>query len=189
MVNFNRNYLVEGGDPMPSWINEGLSMAAEHLYSGVLTRRISYYNSSTNIQNGHSLVYWGDNNDTLSNYALSYLFLQYIRTQVGTESVYKDMLLDKNNGSAAIANAFAKHGIVKTLGEIMTDFRLALHLKNLSGPYGFMGDSDFDGITERLYTGSAKELRGGSAIFKSISDSYAEPGDQGSTIQYVGITG
>jgi len=50
MVNFNRNYLVEGGDPMPSWINEGLSMAAEHLYSGVLTRRISYYNSSTNIQ-------------------------------------------------------------------------------------------------------------------------------------------
>jgi len=52
-----------------------------------------------------------------------------------------------------------------------------------------MGDSDFDGITERLYTGSAKELRGGSAIFKSISDSYIEPGDQGSTIQYAGITG
>ncbi|MGC9322251.1 MAG: InlB B-repeat-containing protein, partial [Kosmotogaceae bacterium] len=189
MVNFNRNYLVEGGDPMPSWINEGLSMAAEHLYSGVLTRRISYYNSSTNIQNGHSLVYWGDNNDTLSNYALSYLFLQYIRAQVGTESVYKDMLLDKNNGSGAITNAFAKYGTVKTLGEIMTDFRLALHLKNPSGPYGFMGDSDFDGITERLYTGSAKELRGGSAIFKTISDSYTEPGDQGSTIQYAGITG
>jgi len=189
MVNFNRNYLVEGGDPMPSWINEGLSMAAEHLYSGVLTRRISYYNSSTNIQNGHSLVYWGDNNDTLSNYALSYLFLQYIRAQVGTESVYKDMLLDKNNNSAAITNAFAKYGIAKTLGEIMTDFRLALHLKTPEGPYGFMGDSDFDGIIERLYTGSSKELRGGSAIFKSISDSYTEPGDQGSTIQYAGITG
>jgi len=103
--------------------------------------------------------------------------------------VYKDMLLDKNSGSAAITNAFAKHGIVKTVGEIMTDFRLALHLKNPTGPYGFMGDSEFDGITERLYTGSAKELRGGSAIFKSISDSYTEPGDQGSTIQYAGITG
>ncbi len=189
MVNFNRNYIVEGGEPMPSWINEGLSMAAEHLYNGVLTRRISYYNSSTNIQNGHSLVYWGDNNDTLSNYALSYLFMQYIRAQVGTESVYKDILLDKNNGSGAITNALAKYGMVKTLGEVMTDFRLALHLKNPTGPYGFMDDSDFDGITERLYTGSAKELRGGSAIFKSISDSYTEPGDQGSTIQYAGISG
>jgi hypothetical protein len=187
MVNFNRNYLVEYGNPMPTWLNEGLSLAAEHLYKGVLTSRISYYNKSSNIKNGHSLVYWGDNEDTLANYSLSYLFLQYIRTQAGSNNVFKDILLDNKNDSEAVTNALSKYGISKTFGDLMTDFRLALLIKDSSGPYGFNGDSSFSNVSTQLYTGSAKEIRGGTAFFKAIDSSYEDPGDGGSSIQYAGI--
>jgi hypothetical protein len=187
MVNFNRNYIVEYGNPMPTWLNEGLSLAAEHLYKGVLTSRISYYNKSSNIKNGHSLVYWGDNGDTLANYSLSYLFLQYIRTQAGSNNVFKDILLDNKNDSEAVTNALSKYGISKTFGDLMTDFRLALLIKDSSGPYGFNGDSSFSNVSTQLYTGSAKEIRGGTAFFKAINDSYEDPADGGSSIQYAGI--
>ncbi|MGC9384976.1 MAG: InlB B-repeat-containing protein, partial [Kosmotogaceae bacterium] len=187
MVNFNRNYLVEYGNPMPTWLNEGLSLAAEHLYKGVLTSRISYYNNSSNIKNGHSLLYWGDNGDTLSNYSLSYLFLQYIRTQAGSNNVFKDILLDNKNDSEAVTNALSKYGISKTFGDLMTDFRLALLIKDSNGPYGFNGDSSFSNISTQLYTGSAKDIRGGTAFFKAINGSYEDPGDSGSSIQYAGI--
>ncbi len=187
MVNFNRNYLVEYGNPMPTWLNEGLSLAAEHLYKGVLSSRISYYNKSSNIKNGHSLLYWGDNNDTLSNYSLSYLFLQYIRTQAGSNNIFKDILLDDKNDSKAVTNALSKYGISKDFGELMTDFRLALLLKESTGPYGFKGDSSFSNIDTQLYTGSAKDIRGGSGFFKATDGSYEDPGNGGSSIQYAGI--
>jgi hypothetical protein len=69
----------------------------------------------------------------------------------------------------------------------MTDFRLALLIKDSSGPYGFNGDSSFSNVSTQLYTGSAKEIRGGTAFFKAIDSSYEDPGDGGSSIQYAGI--
>ncbi len=57
----------------------------------------------------------------------------------------------------------------KSLGEILTDFRIALVLKNGSGPYGFRGDGDFNSIAVQFYSGGSKDLRGGSAVYKSIN--------------------
>ncbi|RLL88108.1 hypothetical protein Y696_12640 [Mesotoga sp. H07pep.5.4] len=187
MVNYNRNVLVEKGSTMPTWLNEGLSLAAEHLYSGVLSRRISYFNSSPRIRDGHSVLYWGDNGDTLSSYALSYIFLQYIRAQAGNDAIFRDILLSNDNSSNVIVSALTKYGVTKSLGEILTDFRIALVLKNGSGPYGFRGDGDFNSIAVQFYSGGSKDLRGGSAVYKSINPSFTDPGNSGSSIQYVGI--
>nr|HPI18623.1 hypothetical protein [Mesotoga sp.] len=188
MVNFNRNYFVEKGSSMPTWLNEGLSMAAEHIYKGTLTSRISYYNYSTSIRNGQSLLYWNDNGDVLANYSLSYLFLQYVRTQGGGDpAIFRDILLDSCNDQRAVTAALAKRGINIGFGDLMTAFRIALLLKKPTGLYGFRGDSSFDGITVSYYTGGAKNLRGGSAVFKAINPSFTDPGNSGSSIQYVGI--
>jgi len=188
MVNFNRNYFVEKGSSMPTWLNEGLSMAAEHIYKGTLTSRISYYNYATSIKNGQSLLYWNDNGDVLANYSLSYLFLQYIRTQGGGDpAIFKDILLDSCNDQRAVTAALAKRGVNIGFGDLMTAFRIALLLKKPTGLYGFRGDSSFDGITVSYYTGGAKNLRGGSAVFKTINPSFTDPGNSGSSIQYVGI--
>jgi predicted RNA-binding protein with TRAM domain len=189
MVNHNRNRIVEGGANMPTWLNEGMSMAAEHIYGGVLTRRISYYNFSNSVRDGHSILRWGDNGDVLANYALSYLFLQYIREQCSQgDFIFREMLLDSSNDYRAVENVIRKYVCPDmTFGEFMTSFRLALLLKESSGFYGFMGNSDFRNVSTRVYAGNGKTLYGGSALFKSINDSFTDPGNGGSSIQYVGI--
>jgi len=189
MVNFNRNYFVESSDPMPTWLNEGLSMAAEHIYRGTLNSRISYYNNANSIKNGQSLLYWNDNGDVLANYSLSYLFIQYVRTQGGGDpEIFKDILLNSKNDQQAIIDSLSKRGLSIDFGNLMTSFRLALLMKDPSGLYGFNGDSDFDGINASYYIGEAKNIRGGSAFFKTISEAFTDPENAGSTIQYVGIT-
>jgi large repetitive protein len=80
MVNFNQTVFIEGGtDSMEPWLDEGLSVAVEQIYSGnVLSDRINYCNSTVK---SHSLLYWDYYGDTLANYSLSYLFTQYIKLQ------------------------------------------------------------------------------------------------------------
>jgi hypothetical protein len=187
MVNHNRNVFVESGSSMKVWLNEGLSMAAEHIYEGVQTGRIDFFNSSTAIRDGKSLIRW---EQTLADYSLNYLFLQYIRTQMGIgNSIFKEILLDTANDHRAVENAVKKYiSPSKSFGDFMTDFRLALLLKKPTGPYGFMGESCFDTINVQLYTGSGKDLFGGGALYKSISSSFTDPGNSGSSIQYAGVT-
>jgi len=189
MVSYNRNAIIEGTGSMDTWLDEGLSMAAEHLIYGVLNSRINYFNTSSSIANGHSLLYWDYNGDVLSNYALSYLFLEYVRLQMNQgNTIFKEILMDSFNDYRAIENAIHKY-LDPTLdfGRFMTYFRIATLLKRDTGYYGFKGDSNFDGVNPPLYSGSGENLRGGGALIKAISGSFTEPGDQGSDIQYVGI--
>ncbi|HOO33823.1 MAG TPA: caspase family protein [Thermotogota bacterium] len=190
MVNFNRNYLVEGGDDMPSWIDEGLSMAAERLVYGSseMTGRINYYNSSPSIKNGHSLLYWDDYGDTLANYSLSYLFMQYFRIQMGQgNAIYREIIEDYANDYSCIQNALNAYASSISFGDFMTNWRIALMLKESSGAYGFGGDSSFDPLSTQIYSGGSTNLRGGGAVVKTLVTSYTDPGNSGAHIQYVGM--
>jgi hypothetical protein len=190
MVNYNRNVLVEGGDDMDTWLDEGLSMAAEHLIYGTLTSRINYYNSASGIRNGHSVLYWDDAGDTLCNYSLSYLFLQYVRVQMNQgNAIFKEILEDSVNDYRAVENAAKDHiGAGMTFGDFMTNFRLALFLKNATGSYGFKGESGFNTIDTKMYTGTGTNIRGGGAVFKAISGAFTDPGNAGASIQFAGIS-
>ena len=143
MVNFNQNVLIEGSySNMDTWLNESLSMAAEQVYSGQgLSNRINYYNLSSSIQNGHSLLYWDHYGDTLSNYSLSYLFGQYIKIQANQgDRIFKEILTDPNNDYKAVENVAKKYiDPNMTFGKLMTNFRIALLLKEPAGLYGFKG--------------------------------------------------
>ncbi|RWR04803.1 Ig-like domain-containing protein, partial [Siminovitchia fortis] len=187
MVNFNQNVFVEKGPSMDTWLNEGLSMAAEQIYSGqVLTNRIDYYNRSSSITAGHSLLYWDNNGDTLSNYSLSYLFGQYVKAQVGQGNrVFKEILADKNNDYKAVENV-AKNYIDPsiTFGKLMTNFRGALFLKEKTGVFGFKGDPGFNGLERKLYSGSSTFLRGGGAIVRESAGNNTIPAYKGDDITY-----
>ncbi|WP_367362893.1 hypothetical protein [Mesotoga sp.] len=89
-------------------------MAAEHLYSGVFFPKDLVLHSSPRIRDGHSVLYWGDNGDTLSSYALSYIFLQYIRAQAGNDAIFRDILLSNDNSSNVIVSALTKYGVTKS---------------------------------------------------------------------------
>jgi len=190
MVNFNRNVLVEGTDSMSLWMDEGLSMAAEHLIYGPqsVSSRISYYNSSPGIRDGHSLLYWDSEGETLANYSLSYLFMQYVRTQMGQgNAIYGEIITDNANDYRAIQNVLNNYKGGKSFGDFMTDWRIAMVLKENTGDYGFEGEAAFNSITTPLYTGSSRNLRGGGGIIKGLTDAYSDPGNAGSSIEFVGI--
>jgi putative cell wall-binding protein len=188
LVNFNRNVLVEGSsNNMDTWLNEGLSMAAEQIYTGQgLSSRLNYYNVSSSIQNGHSLLYWGG--DLLSNYSLSYLFGQYIKIQSNQGNrIFKEILEDPNNNYQAIENVAKKYiSPDMTFGKLMTNFRIALHLKEPTGLYGFKGDPFFDALEETIYSGTSANLRGGGAITIAFNseEGLTVPANKGADITY-----
>jgi large repetitive protein len=187
MVNYNENVLMEGHGDMDVWMNEGLSMAAEQIYTGhALVDRIDYYNQSDSIANGHSLLYWDDSGDVLANYSLSYLLFQYLKIQAGQgDKIFKEILTDPKNNYVAIENIIKKYIDPKlTFGQFMTDFREALLLKSPTGLFGFKGDPSFNALEPRLYTGSSTYLRGGGAIVEQTNDGMVTPSVKGDNISY-----
>ncbi|MDF2037682.1 Ig-like domain-containing protein [Cytobacillus oceanisediminis] len=189
MVNFNRNSLIEGGSTMDTWLNESLSMAAEQIYTGQgLEDRVNYYNVSTAIQNGHSLLYWDRSGDTLSNYSLSYLFGQYLKIQTGQgDQIFKEILQDPSNDYKAIENAAKKYiDPNMTFGKLMTNFRIALLLKERNGLHGFKGDPFFDSINEKIFSGNTVNLRGGGSVVTAFNseEGFEEPAEKGADITY-----
>lgn len=140
MISFNENAIKGYTGSLDIWIDEGLSMAAEQLYTNQPRMdRINYYNKSSSITNGHSLLYWNYDNDTLSNYSLSYLFMQYLNIQAGVgEGIYKEIIQNPNSDYKAIEDVIKKYiDPNMSFGEFMTDFRMALTLNQSTGKYGF----------------------------------------------------
>jgi hypothetical protein len=195
LVNANRNQLEEGGSTMDTWLNEALSLSAEDLYKGLLNERIQYYNKSSAIRNGRSLINWNNSNEVLANYALSYLFSQYLEAQMdetlgGDTSVkyFKEIIMDDSGGYQAVENVARKYLDAElTFGQLMTDFRAALVKKDASGIYGFGGQTDFDSISTPFYSGGTKSLEAGGAIVMSLSGPFSDTGNQGQSIAYLGL--
>ncbi|PLS17834.1 hypothetical protein CVD28_09035 [Bacillus sp. M6-12] len=191
MVNFNQNWFQENKGQMDTWLDEGLAMAAEHAYSGVQNNRISYYNASTSIQNGHSLLNWTNRSDVLSNYSLSYLFVQYLKTQAGQgDAIFKEIIDHPENNYKAVESVIKKYiDPTMSFGEFMTAFRMALVLKADTGLYGFHGDQGFNQLAPRLFTGSSTELLGGEAVvIRTENGSLTDQGNKGTGVTYTGVT-
>ncbi len=194
LVYHNRNILLEGGDPeeyLPDmWINEGLSLAAQHLYQGAQLSWIQMYAQSDGVQNGHSLLYWDYYGDPYPNYALSYLFFQYLRIRAGDEpGLFRRISEHAHNDHRAVEAVI--HELIDpgmSFGRFMTEFRLALLLSEPEGPYGFSSEKGFEGITPPFYLGDGVSMRGGGAVNVSLPTGHAEhPAGSGEDVVFVGV--
>lgn len=194
MVNANRN-LLEEKSSMDTWLNEALSLSAEGLYEGAQTNRIDYYNKSAAVKNGRSLLNWKSGDEVLANYALSYLFAEYLSAQaeaaLGTGSpvkIFREIIMDQSGSYTAVENVVRKHIDQQlSFGRLMTNFRVALLRKDDSGVYGFGGQSAFDALETPLYTGGSKTLEGGGAVVKALSRPFTKPGNGGAAVTYTGV--
>jgi large repetitive protein len=190
LVNHNHNVLIEGNrEGMDVWLDEALSMAAEQLYSGkTLTDRIDYYNQSLSIANGHSLLHWDYEGDTLANYSLSYLFGQYLKQQARQgNSIFKEIIEHPKNNHLSV-DAVIKKYIDKSMsfGKFTTHFRTALILKEQTGLAGFYGDPVVQNLQPRLYAGSLSRLVGGGAVVVKLDPlaGFFKPSNIGGNISY-----
>ncbi|WP_332237881.1 Ig-like domain-containing protein [Sporolactobacillus sp. KGMB 08714] len=191
MINYNEKVLVQGNQQgMDTWMNEGLSMAAEQIFSGeALSDRIDYYNSDYSIADGQSLLNWDYSGDVLANYSLSYLFMQYLKIQCGQgDQIFKELIDDPNTNDLAVQDLIRKYIDPKlTFGKFMTDFREALFLNQSTGLFGFRNDAGFQAIQPRTYSGgSPLTLNGGGAVVAQINGS-SVPSDKGRDVTYTDL--
>lgn len=194
MVSYNQNVFVQGKTQLDTWLDEGMSMAAEQMYAkNALQSRIDYYNTSTSITAGQSLLNWDYYGDTLANYSLSYLFLQYLKYQAGQgDSIFKEIIADTNSNYKAVEDVIHKYIDPNiSFGQFMTNFRAALVLKKDSGPYGFNGVPAFDALKVKLYSDtSTLSLKGGGAVVMALSspENFVVPAAKGADITYTMLT-
>lgn len=180
----------------PTYLNETFSLAAEHLMYEIQDDRIDYYNYSPTFRNGLSFLNWGYNGDDLMDYAVGYLFSQYIRTQykdMGNgdgSTIYKDSMEELSTSNYDLLAIIAdKIGVSKE--EIFLNFRAALELKNPTGPYGFAGETDFTNyIDSHIYTPSSTTTSyslapGGSIVVPKTGE--FTPSGAGSNIRFLGL--
>jgi hypothetical protein len=197
LVHANRNFLIEkdqnSGELYYRWIDEGLAMAAQHMYEGAQTDMLyvlnnSSYNGPT--RDGNSFLYWDyyDQDKVYSDYAGAYVFFQYLRIQSGfNTSIYREIIECTTNDYRCVENIVRKYVDPDyNLSDFIVDFRIALVLQDDSGPYSFGGEKAFK-FTIPDFTGSSVNLRGGGAITISSYGSFTKPSNAGSNIIFVGI--
>jgi len=147
---------------MDTWIDEGLSTAAEHVYSGYLTKRIGWFNQNGNggtmtgkIDVGNNFYVWGnrvtdsDPYPVLDDYATVYLFFQWLKLQTNG-TIYKEIIKSPNNDYGTVIKAF---NATKTSGSDYSDWGsmlkdwLAANITNdSSGRDGYMNDPTLKNI-------------------------------------------
>jgi len=192
MINFS---ICEekGISDTPTYLNEAFSEASAYICYGpnAGADRIYYYNDSECIPYGlASLLSWGYF-DVLDNYALAYLFSQYIRTQYeGGSTIYKDSMNALSKDNDDLLQCIADNlGVTKQ--ELLQNFHAALFLKNAEGEYGFKGEKWAESIQPQCVyldegeVDSGKLYPGGFLVVRSGQT--FTPSENGENIKFMGM--
>jgi hypothetical protein len=136
-----------------TWLREALATAAEHFYYKTegFEGHPAYLYQFNNANDRFSWKVTNFNHSPLS-YAKAYFFSQYLRTQAeskGKFKILKDIMeFEETNSTRDAIEKAIKLYIDPTLtfDTFMANFELALQRKDPTGPYGFNGESFFNGL-------------------------------------------
>lgn len=197
----------EAGGMSDIWINEMMSMASETIYfqhklaqdpaftnpvmlgQGYQKARIEYYNEDSNqtIRNGHSLTYWDYQGDVLANYALSYLFGQYLSIQSAYgQSVFRhilDWMLENAVFDYRAVEAVAAESIdcVSTWEDLLRCFTIANMAMDPEGRYGYGGGFT---LTPHGPIGDSVSIHNSGAVYRTVAGAWVEPAGAGPNIRF-----
>ncbi len=119
-----------------TWVNEGLSELATALNGLDVGNARNLYLANPDLQ----LTGWGDTpTDSLPNYGVSYLFMQYFLDRFG-ENLLKAVVANPKNGIAGFNDTLRRAGMSVTFDDIFSDFLLANYLNDRSladGRWGY----------------------------------------------------
>jgi len=147
----NANGQITALSYMDTWIDEGLSAAAEWVYSGEhSTDRVAWYNLNGGgnglINKGNTFFVWGNRSSevrtaVLDDYATVYLFFQWLRLQTSSD-IYRDIITGQNNNYTAVTSAFNKAvSPGYSWDELLKTWLAANYINSPTGRYGYMNDS------------------------------------------------
>jgi hypothetical protein len=190
--------------PQDTWIDEGLSSAAEYIYRGgqhdtTSRGRIYHFNTDPyrSISKGNNFFVWGEdrpegNDAILDEYATVYMFFQWLRLQSGEKNdIYTAIAKSGDWDYKAVTNAAASNfdgssGSVSSSWEtLLGAWHRANYLNTSSGPTGYRGDSNLKPRVWAVAGEKSYTLYPGEAVYSIYGSSVSStvPG-----ITYVSMT-
>jgi hypothetical protein len=136
---------------MDTWIDEGLSAAAEWwLYNEHPEEKWKWYNQNGgygmkgSIDVGNNFFVWGNRTTELDDYATVYLFFQWLRLQ-SNKGIYLDIITSASYDYFAVTEAAYIIGNSKydsgNWSALLGDWLAASYINAASGLYGYRNDS------------------------------------------------
>jgi hypothetical protein len=215
LINYSLHPGTYAKPAMDIWINEGLSTAAEYIYSKEQQLdRIDYFSQdpSQTIRRGNNFFVWEDDwGDILAEYATVYLFFQWLGIQSGEDSVdteiYRDIInsgfADYRAVTAAAANRISPNSPDFSDWETLLRTWYAANLIcSSSGLYGYKSEipkstgnifSSGSLKTRTLPSSSGRNhrwpLAPGEGVYSRLAAELTPPegSPYGGNIQYAGI--
>jgi hypothetical protein len=202
MMNYVTSDRVRSKKIMDTWIDEGLSSAAEWIYTGIHPEnRWEWYNrsgygrgESSLIEKGNNFFVWGNRTDeyvdaVLDDYATVYLFFQWLRLQFGI-SVYKDIIMSDYSDYRAVTNAVSlDNKYTDEWALLLRDWLAANYFNYHEGIYGYMDEPDLKAIKSHYlpeHLGSSYKLYPGEGVYSYVKVQMNVP-PSSEDIVYIGM--
>jgi hypothetical protein len=128
---------------MDTWVDEGLSSAAEYLYLGQHNEeRVTQFAASKTVQQGNNFFVWGNRSDSiLDDYSTVYLFFQWLRIQSGEIAIYKRIIespdYDYRAVTGVISGTFAAELGSTSWETTLRSWLAANYINSPTGLYGY----------------------------------------------------
>ena len=190
---------------MDTWIDEGLSSAAEWLYyNGQYdVNRYNWYRDYRSlISSGNNFFVWGNHKQyqyaILDDYATVYLFFQWLRLQSGSTAIYKNIITSADYDFNAVTKAAASKMVgqgYEDWGTLLKTWLAASYINSESGKYGYMNDSVLgssgsDPIKFSTTALASFSLAPGEAVYSIIpsGSTFTAPNPKTGNINYCNLT-
>lgn len=124
---------------MDLWMDEGLAeCATELVMRKVLSSNMEVFRDPAySTWRGSALCAWGEGDE---DYALSYLFMEYLKVQAGTTEIFRKMIRHPMGSAFSLPEIMREHvPEFDSFPAILRSFYLALLLGEDEGLYGFRG--------------------------------------------------
>jgi hypothetical protein len=184
--------------PMDTWIDEGLSSQAEHIYfDGNLKDKCKWFSDDKygTIANGNNFFVWDNHPEEsmaiLDDYATVYMFFRWLYLQADSE-LKSGIFLDIETSN------LSDHSIITSVAQRIrpewadwdTLFRswLAANYYPANTDYGYKGDSYFQGeIKVKAITKTEISLYPGEGAYSIINNFFTPPVNGTTNIRYAGF--
>jgi len=189
LMNYTSSKVKRNGSQMDTWIDEGLSAAAEYIYSGHSDYRLDWFryngsNPSNDLKNLRGVIDQGNNffvwnnrrgNDpgqspyaVLDDYATVYLFFQWLRIhQEENQNIYRDIITSAYSDYRAVTTSFGN----KPWEDILMTWLAANYINAKTGLYGYKDDPELKNIMvpAPASIGTSVQLAPGEGVYSKVS--------------------
>jgi len=196
-TSFISRYEIKGNtrhiNSMDTWIDEGLSSAAEYIYSGHSNNRIDWFINNGKgadrglINKGNNFFIWGNRENenkyaVLDDYSTVYLFFQWLRLQ-SDNSVYGDIIASSSSNYNAVLSAFNNRIVNKysNWGSLLKDWLTANYTNDSNTIHGYKNDPAFKDLKSHTYPAGTSnvQLFAGEGVYSIIPGDFSMPADSG----------